>query len=218
MKSTAPQMPPETRAILNDFARKPRRGEYADAAGRVLLGTSHYQDQALAAVRRRGLLAWFKRCSCLSACRCEGKGFHLTDAGALALQTGVLPEFTVAQMDETLANIAEQHAESAAIEAGNSDGFGCWCNGCATLAEMVLQLRAAQAWHPMDTAPTDGTPILGWVPGYGQRMLVWVVPFTVPSADPPGYKEAPGVWRLVGGMEVYNPTKWLILPPDPVED
>lgn len=101
------------------------------------------------------------------------------------------------------------------------------CNGDVEAADawqrraealLGLPLGGRVPWLDIASAPTDGTPILGWVPGYGCRLLVWVMPYSVPDPNPPGYKEAPCVWRLVGGAEVYSPTKWHPVPDEPVDD
>ena len=75
-------------AILRDFARKPRRnrGEWSDGAEHVLIpDLSHYDQRRINALLGRGLIAYLTRCGCGVPCACERNGWHITDAGSVAL-------------------------------------------------------------------------------------------------------------------------------------
>ena len=92
----------------------------------------------------------------------------------------------------------------------------------------VERLRALTNWQPIETAPRDGTHILGWVPSAYNGM----VPFGEQQAPPDEWyctslywhqdDTFPGVcgWRLSEcGFENYNdecsPTHWMPLPEPP---
>jgi len=71
-------------SILRDFDRAPirRRSEYSDGHGRVLLTSlNHYYQRPLGVLMSRGLIGFFKRCSCEGPCSCDCNGWHITAAG-----------------------------------------------------------------------------------------------------------------------------------------
>jgi len=62
-------------------------------------------------------------------------------------------------------------------------------------------------WQPIDTAPKDGTPILGFIPSYYQGKGGMVVAVWMDFSDRPGwYSEI---------SSVHEPTHWMPLPPAP---
>ena len=66
-------------------------------------------------------------------------------------------------------------------------------------------------WQTIDTAPRDGTPILGWVDGEYSTVAWW----SSPKIDSPG-----GWWSLcIPGSYAedgeWNPTHWMSLPDAP---
>jgi hypothetical protein len=69
------------------------------------------------------------------------------------------------------------------------------------------RLAAAQEWRAIESAPKDGMPILAFCEPYGVRHLYWHQMF---DSDP-------GMWVLVGGHDVFEPTHWQPLPAPPKE-
>lgn len=69
------------------------------------------------------------------------------------------------------------------------------------LREQIATLKQERMWRPIETAPRDGTEILCWCPGIGERVLCFDA----------------GCWVLAGGdyANDYEPTHWMPLPPAP---
>jgi hypothetical protein len=63
---------------------------------------------------------------------------------------------------------------------------------------------SASAWHPMETAPNDETPVLAWWSQYqheGYRIIC---------------QRSNGTWKhIANGFNVQPPTHWMPLPPSP---
>lgn len=64
-------------------------------------------------------------------------------------------------------------------------------------------------WHPINSAPKDGTPVLAFMPTYyqgrgGQHVVVWM-----------NFTDRPGWYSHVSG--IHEPTHWMPLPPPPVD-
>lgn len=73
--------------------------------------------------------------------------------------------------------------------------------------------HATAMWQPIETAPKDGTPVLGW-DGDCMTTVQWWWPSIGTPAD--------GYWDLVcAGMYAsdgeWAPTHWMPLPPPPAE-
>lgn len=68
-------------------------------------------------------------------------------------------------------------------------------------------------WHPIETAPRDGTSILGYDPKHNQLGPIYVVRYEIDS-----YEYDPS-WRETGGENYFtmNPTHWMPLPDPPKE-
>lgn len=71
----------------------------------------------------------------------------------------------------------------------------------------LAALRAGQAWQPIDSAPKDGTPVIGFMPTYyqgkgGQAVIVWM-----------NYTDRPGWYSDVSS--IHEPSHWMPLPPPP---
>lgn len=73
------------------------------------------------------------------------------------------------------------------------------------------------SWQPIETAPTDGTPVLGWNAEYGARETRSVT-YTPGS---PGFEagRTDRWWRWSepknSWLMAWDPTHWMPLPPPP---
>ena len=74
-------------------------------------------------------------------------------------------------------------------------------------------------WHPIDTAPTDGTEIIGW-DGQHRAICYWYQ-YKLPYWPSDWLQEWRGDWYLstTGGMQeescAWHPTHWQHLPDHP---
>ncbi len=66
------------------------------------------------------------------------------------------------------------------------------------LTAMTSELDEPTGWRPIDSAPKDGTAILGWCEPYGIRLLYWAMGDYWSSSD-----------------SIYEPTHWQPLPEAP---
>jgi hypothetical protein len=77
--------------------------------------------------------------------------------------------------------------------------FGLRCVSTADAAALAGP-QAPSGWHPIETAPKDGTLITVYSPSAGSSVV----------------RGAPGrVWRTESGREVMRPTHWMPLPASP---
>ncbi len=77
------------------------------------------------------------------------------------------------------------------------------------LAEVRARL-ALPAWHPIETAPTDGTAVILWSPAELEAVHAWWLP-----GDGRAYTPC---WAAFGSRLVVNPTHWMPLPAPPSGD
>jgi hypothetical protein len=65
-------------------------------------------------------------------------------------------------------------------------------------------------WMPIDSAPKDGTPVLGWSLDFGYRDTVW-------GSKRPGWGPD-WLWEepMDGYTATWEPTHWMPLPKPPV--
>jgi hypothetical protein len=97
-----------------------------------------------------------------------------------------------------------------------------WFNSLGQLKTYVAnpQRRDPMEWQPIETAPKDGTKILGYgqwageINGIVQEPRVYIVQFLKGGTDYPGFEWA------VDGTDAYaawcKPSHWQPLPPPPV--
>jgi hypothetical protein len=63
-------------------------------------------------------------------------------------------------------------------------------------------------WQPIETAPKDGTWVLGFFPYYGVNQMQWH----------DGNRKLEHHWMLFGRLTPTDPTHWMPLPEPPKED
>lgn len=99
-----------------------------------------------------------------------------------------------------------------------TDGNGnFWVYPAQSVERIAAALRSAQApqWQPIETAPKDGTPILGlWMPSPGTYTRVSGNNYGITAFD-----DDAGFWSLVDDGdepdEVMRPDFWMPLPAAP---
>jgi len=104
--------------------------------------------------------------------------------------------------------VQEKFPELPSEEWERPDGTSEWAKGSFASAyyhESAKELMKYQ-WQPIETAPKDGTEILGLFPNYHLRMNVTSM-----------FWGSPGVWVNAFEDENYreSPTHWMPLPPAP---
>lgn len=77
-------------------------------------------------------------------------------------------------------------------------------------------------WQPIETAPKDGTEILGWCPYHGSagRGSTWVIRWNEEkhTKKPRPYFDASGwVWGVTD-LRKHQPTHWMPLPAPPLKE
>lgn len=78
-------------------------------------------------------------------------------------------------------------------------------------------LAASGAWQPIETAPRDGTPVLGCV--FHEKLLHLYAPTTIYWAAYHPNAEGEKTWRtsLIGGHKMRGVTHWMPIPTVPTE-
>jgi hypothetical protein len=71
---------------------------------------------------------------------------------------------------------------------------------CIADVRAVLSALPETQWQPMETAPKDGTPILGWS-GYSYEVTQW--------------SQAAEQWLICDGEHGFDLTHWMPLPASP---
>jgi hypothetical protein len=69
-------------------------------------------------------------------------------------------------------------------------------------------------WQPIETAPTDGTNVLAWLPGCGMEIGLFGSLFGPDEKGGAYWFSTKGDGFLYHGEPVY-PTHWMPLPPPP---
>lgn len=88
---------------------------------------------------------------------------------------------------------------------------------------MVRDMARASSWQPIETAPTDGTVMLGWFPYFcaaGERGQVFVMRWNDEkwASKPKPHFDASGwVWG-VRELRKRQPTHWMPLPDPPAQE
>lgn len=97
------------------------------------------------------------------------------------------------------------------------DLYDLWCAARRTTPDR-------EAWQPIETAPKDGTQILGWCSNYGARQTHWHFygECSIAKAQFDAGKGESGNWYweepLNHWLSSWKPTHWMPLPAAPTSD
>lgn len=73
--------------------------------------------------------------------------------------------------------------------------------------QIRLPEKQSSGWQPIETAPKDGTKVLGYCDAYGNVVVMeWFV-----------YHGCRAVWETVDGESEVEPTHWMPLPNPPTK-
>lgn len=87
----------------------------------------------------------------------------------------------------------------------------------------TLLSTGPETWQTMDTAPRDGTEVLGWHAECGVVLMRWAAPVDFMTEAEVANEECPheAGWfgaDFVSGYRLSGPTYWMPLPPSPEQE
>jgi hypothetical protein len=113
--------------------------------------------------------------------------------------------YITAQDDQVM--VAEMRGYgSGQPQAANADFIVLSHNQMPAIVKEIEELRQAQQWQPIGTAPRDETPILVVALFRGERIQLV------------GYLDADGIFSASVGYFQYDVTHWMPLPTPPAKD